>query len=47
MKKTLLKLLKSISAMSFGIAVLSANSPSSWIIHEPEMPQDINKLKRQ
>ena len=46
MKKTLLQLLKGISAMSFGIALLSANSPSSWIIHEPEMPQSMNRLKR-
>ncbi len=46
MKKTLLQLLKGISVMSFGVAVLSANSASSWLVHQPEMPKALNKLKR-
>ena len=39
MKKIALNLLKNISALSFGIAVLSANSASSWVAHQAKEPQ--------
>lgn len=46
MKKITLKLLKNISALSFGVAVLSVNTASMWAIHQPEEPKELNKLKR-
>ncbi|MGL4914321.1 MAG: cyclic lactone autoinducer peptide [Romboutsia sp.] len=46
MKKIALKLLKNMSALSFGIAVLSANSASSWISHQASEPQALQKLKK-
>ena len=46
MKKLTLKLLKNMSALSFGIAVLSANSASSWVAHQAKEPQSLQKLKR-
>ena len=46
MKKLTLKLLKNISALSFGIAELSANSASSWVAHQAKEPQSLQKLKR-
>ena len=46
MKKIALKLLKSMSALSLGIAVLSSNSASAWIAHQVKEPQDLQKLKR-
>ncbi len=46
MKKIALKLLKNVSALSFGIAVLSANTTSLWISHQPKEPQALQKLKK-
>lgn len=46
MKKIVLKLLKNMSVLSFGIAVLSANSASAWAIHQPEEPKELGKLKK-
>ena len=46
MKKIPLKLLKNISALSLGIAVLSANSASSWIAHQAKEPKSLQKLKK-
>ncbi|MDB8791086.1 cyclic lactone autoinducer peptide [Romboutsia sp. 1001216sp1] len=46
MKKIVLKLLKNMSALSLGIAVLSANSASSWIAHQAKEPQSLQKLKK-
>lgn len=45
MKKIVLKLLKNMSVLSFGIAVLSSNSASAWIIHQPQEPKELAKLK--
>lgn len=46
MKKITLKLLKSMSALSLGIAVLSANSSSMWAIHQPKEPKELDRLKK-
>lgn len=46
MKKIALKALKNLSALSFGIAVLSANTTSSWLSHQPKEPQALQKLKK-
>lgn len=46
MKKIALKLLKNISALSFGVALLSANTTSSWMSHQPKEPQALQKLKK-
>lgn len=46
MKKLTLKVLKNMSALSFGIAVLSANSASSWVAHQAKEPQVLKKLKK-
>ena len=46
MKKIALKLLKNMSALSLGIAVLSANSASAWIAHQAKEPQALKKLKK-
>lgn len=46
MKKTTLKLLKSMSQLSFRTAELSANSTSSWIAHQAKEPQALQKLKK-
>ena len=46
MKKLILKLLKNMSALSFAIAVLSANSARSWVAHQAKEPQALKKLKR-
>lgn len=47
MKKIVLKILKNMSALSLGIAVLSANSASSWVAHQPKEPKALQKLKKQ
>lgn len=46
MKKITLKLLKNISALSFGIAVVSVNTTSMWAIHQPKEPVELQKLKK-
>ena len=46
MKKLILKLLKNMSALSFAIAVLSANSASTWFIHQPKEPKELEQLKK-
>lgn len=46
MKKIVLKLLKNMSILNFGIAVLSSNSASAWAIHQPEEPKELCKLKK-
>ncbi|GAA0106746.1 hypothetical protein UT300013_33710 [Paraclostridium sordellii] len=46
MKKLGLKLLKNMSALSLGIAVISANSASMWAIYQPEEPRELDKLKK-
>lgn len=46
MKKIVLKLFKNMSVLSLGIAVLSANSASSWIAHQAKEPQALQKLKK-
>lgn len=46
MKKIVLKLLKNMSVLSLGISVLSANSPSSWIMYQSKEPQALKKLKK-
>ena len=46
MKKIVLNLLKNMSIGSFGIAVLSSNSASSWAIHQPEETKELCKLKK-
>lgn len=45
-EKIVLKLLKNMSILSFGIAVLSSNSASAWAIHQPEEPKELCKLKK-
>ena len=46
MKKIGFKLLKKLSMLSFGIAVLSANSASSWVAHQAKEPQSLQNLKK-
>lgn len=46
MKKIALKVLKNMSALSFGIALLSANSASSWVAHQAKEPQALQNLKK-
>jgi cyclic lactone autoinducer peptide len=46
MEKITLKLLKNMSALSLRIAVLSANSASSWVAHQAKEPQALQKLKK-
>ncbi|MGL5327977.1 MAG: cyclic lactone autoinducer peptide [Peptostreptococcaceae bacterium] len=46
MKKIALKLLKNMSALSFGIALLSTNSASAWFVHQPEEPKELNRFKK-
>lgn len=46
MKKIALKVLKNMSALSFGIALLSANSASSWVAHQAKEPQSLQNLKK-
>ena len=46
MKKIGFKLLKKLSMLSFGIAVLSANSASTWFIHQPKEPKELEQLKK-
>ena len=46
MKKIVLKLLKNMSILSFGIAVLSSNSAIAWAIHKPEETKELFKLKK-
>ena len=46
MKKIGFKLLKKLSMLSFGIAVLSANSASTWFIHQPKEPKELDQLKK-
>ena len=31
---------------NFGIAVLSANSASTWFIHQPKEPKELEQLKK-
>ena len=46
MKKILLNVLKSMSALSLSLSVLSANTTSMWYIHQPQEPKELSKLKR-
>lgn len=46
MKKVVLKCLKNMSALSLGVTVLSANSPSMWFVHQPKEPKELDKLKK-
>lgn len=46
MKKIALKLLKNMSALSLGIALLSSNSASSWFVYQAKEPQALQKLKK-
>lgn len=46
MRKITLRLLKNISALSFGIAALSVNTASMWAIHQPKEPIELQKLKK-
>lgn len=46
MKKIALKLLKNLASLSLGIAVLSANSTSAWIVHQPKAPKELDELKK-
>ena len=46
MKKIGFKLIKKLSILIFGIAVLSANSASTWFIHQPKEPKELEQLKK-
>lgn len=46
MKKIILNLMKCMAATSLSIATLSINTTSNWIIHQPEIPKEIYKLKK-
>lgn len=46
MKKILSVVLKNIGSLAMCILVLSANTTSGWIAHQPEIPEEIKKLKK-
>ncbi|MBU3134293.1 cyclic lactone autoinducer peptide [Clostridium gasigenes] len=46
MKKILSLILKNIGELGIFILLLSANTTSAWISHQPHVPKDISKYKR-
>ena len=46
MKKGILKVLKKSSYLAMFVAVMSANTTCTWIVHQPSMPKDLKKLKK-
>lgn len=46
MKKVLNMVLKNIGTLAVGVLFLSANTTSGWIAHQPEIPDEIKKLKK-
>lgn len=46
MKKFILKALKHASTLAVFTAVLSSNTTCTWIIHQPEVPAQLNKFKK-
>ena len=46
MKKIVLKALKKSSYLAMVVAIMSANTTCTWIIHQPSMPKDLKKLKK-
>ncbi|MBS5787547.1 MAG: cyclic lactone autoinducer peptide [Clostridioides difficile] len=46
MNKQFLKIMKHLSKLALGISVLSANTTSWWNAYQPEMDDDIKKLKK-
>ena len=46
MGNIILKTLKKSSYLAMFVAVLSANTTCTWIVHQPSMPKDLKKLKK-
>ena len=46
MRNIILKTLKKSSYLAMFVAVLSANTTCTWIVHQPSMPKDLKKLKK-
>ena len=46
MKEGILKVLKKSSYLAMFVAVMSANTTCTWIVHQPSMPNDLKKLKK-
>lgn len=45
MKKIISKILNKLSYLAMVVAVISANTTCTWIIHQPNVPKGLNKLK--
>lgn len=46
MKKFILKSLKKSSYLAMFVAVMSANTTCTWIVHQPSIPGELKKLKK-
>ena len=46
MRNIILKTLKKSSYLAMFVAVLSANTTCTWIVHQPSMPKDLKKVKK-
>lgn len=45
MKKNFSFILKNMCSLALGLAFLSANTTSTWISHQPKIPDGVSKLK--
>lgn len=46
MKNIILKALKKSSYLAMFVAVMSANTTCTWIVHQPIMPKELGRLKK-
>lgn len=45
LKKLILKFGGTVATLAVAVATVSANSTCMWISHQPELPEDVKKLR--
>lgn len=46
MRKFVLKALKKSSYLAMFVAIMSANTTCTWLVHQPSIPNELKKLKK-
>ena len=46
MNKILSLILKKIGLVADGVLILSANTTSGWVAHQPKIPDNLDKFKK-
>lgn len=46
MNKILSLILKKVGLVADGVLILSANTTSGWIAHQPKIPHNLDKFKK-